>query len=231
MEAKQLPLDLRFRPSYGRDDFLVTGSNREAVAMIDAWPRSWGGFPALTLYGPGGSGKSHLASVWTRMTDAKILSPDTFADAAAEELAGQTGSLVIERLDLLTGDEEGERKLFHLYNTAKAAEKFILLTSHLSPARMEFSLRDLESRLRASPAVEIHQPDDDLLCHVFAKQLHDRGLVITERLVRYAVGRMERSWGTMERIVTELATRATAEKKGITFPLVRDILLSQAESP
>lgn len=228
--ALQLPLDLQFRPAYGREDFLITASNRDAAALIDAWPQSWGGFPALTIFGAGGSGKSHLAAVWAQRTEAEILSPAEFEALDIESFVQAARPLVIERLDLITGDTQREQKMFHLYNALNAAKVTMLLTSHLSPQKLEFALRDLQSRLRASPAVEIHQPDDDLLAYVLAKQLNDRGLSIVDKVALYAVGRMERSWAAMDQLVADITTRATAEKKGVTLPLVRDILMQDDES-
>ena len=228
MSALQLPLDLQFRPAYGRDDFLITTSNAQAVALVDAWPNGWGDFPALTLFGAGGSGKSHLACVWAKRAGARILIAEEFSALAFEDLTAQNHPLVIERLDLLVGDAAQEQKLFHIYNAFKAAQLSLLLTSQVPPAHLKFSLNDLASRLRGSPAVEINQPDDDLLSYVFAKQLHDRGLSVTDKVTSYAIGRMERSWAAMETTVAELARRATAEKKGITLPLVKDVLLDES---
>lgn len=225
MTAVQLPLDLQFRPAYGRDDFLITRSNQEAVALVDAWPQAWGGFPALTIYGLSGSGKSHIAAVWAQRANAITLTPVEFEKAMFQDLIQKGVNIVLERLDLLTGDREREQKIFHLYNAQQAGKKSLLLTSHRPPAQLEFSLNDLASRLRASPAVEIHQPDDDLLAYVLAKQLHDRGLSVNDKTVRYVVERMERSWPEMERLVELITRRATADKKGVTLPLVREILL------
>lgn len=230
MTAVQLPLDLRFRPAYGREDFLITSSNQDAVALVDAWPQSWGGFPALTIFGPVGSGKSHLAAVWAQKAGALVLSAEDFLKADLGGLIDEPRNIVLERLDLLNSDAAREQKIFHLYNAMGAAQKYLLLTSHVAPGQMEFGLRDLQSRLRASPAVQIHQPDDDLLCYVFAKQLHDRGLAVTDKIVRYAVGRMERSWAAMDALVETLSVRATAEKKGITMTLVREVLQGPDES-
>ena len=138
MVALQLPLDLQFRPAYGRNDFLITKSNEEAVAMIDAWPQTWGPFPALTLYGSSGSGKSHLAAVWAQKTGAHIILPEEFENVEATALLQQERHVVLERLDLLTGEVGREQKIFHIYNMFKAAGKFILLTSHTSPAHLTF---------------------------------------------------------------------------------------------
>ena len=230
MRTVQLPLDLQFRPAYGRDDFLVTGSNKDAVAMIDAWPASWGGFPALTIFGPAGSGKSHLAAVWANKTNALNLSPADFTQIRTEDIISQKRHVALERLDLLTGDDALEQKLFHLYNAMNAGKYSLLLTSHIAPAKLDFSLRDLSSRLRASSAVEIRQPDDDLFCYVLAKQLHDQGFIVPDKVAKYAVERMERAWPVMDALVVLLAKHATAEKKGITLPLVRAALLEMEQT-
>ena len=57
-----------------RSDVRISSSlpgNREAVAFIDAWP-DWPA-PAAALYGPSGSGKSHLVSIWAQRADARIV--------------------------------------------------------------------------------------------------------------------------------------------------------------
>ena len=70
-KPQQLLLDLPHRPALGRDDFLVTGSNSAAVALIDDWPQ-WPSHAAI-LVGPRGSGKSHLSNVWQQASNAKVL--------------------------------------------------------------------------------------------------------------------------------------------------------------
>src|SRR5205807_9919316 len=60
--SRQLAIDLPPRPAHGRADFLVSECNRAALERIDRWP-DWPG-RRLVLYGPGSSGKSHLAPLW-----------------------------------------------------------------------------------------------------------------------------------------------------------------------
>ena len=51
---------------YSKDDFYVTKSNREAFMLIESWPK-WLK-RSLNIYGPSGSGKSHLASIFEKKT-------------------------------------------------------------------------------------------------------------------------------------------------------------------
>jgi chromosomal replication initiation ATPase DnaA len=65
----QLPLDLGFRPALSRTDFLIAPCNAAAVAWLDRWP-SWPS-PALALWGPQRSGKTHLMEVWRARSGAR----------------------------------------------------------------------------------------------------------------------------------------------------------------
>ena len=56
---QQLTLDLPHRPALGEEDFLLSGSNRAAVTMIERWP-DWPR-PVLVISGPTGSSNRPLA--------------------------------------------------------------------------------------------------------------------------------------------------------------------------
>lgn len=226
MPLPQLPLDLVFRPAYGREDFLVTNQNAFAVHYIDNWPTEWGGYPALTLYGQKGCGKSHLAAVWMQKSGASFLSARDFSALDLSVMLEGKRNLVIDGLDLLIGDRKAEEKLFHLYNGFQKEGLFVLLLSHLSPARMDFAINDVASRLRAAPAAEIQPPDDALFSFVFSKQLHDRGFsTVGEAEAKYAVARMGRSWGELGDLVERVSQKASAEKRPVTTALIRDVIL------
>jgi chromosomal replication initiation ATPase DnaA len=66
---RQLTLELDHAESFARDDFLGGPSNAAALTLIDAWP-DWPN-ATVTLVGPEGSGKSHLASIWAAQSGAR----------------------------------------------------------------------------------------------------------------------------------------------------------------
>ena len=71
----QLPLMLSYRKAFGREDFVVAPCNQEAVSWIDKWP-NWP-VTAVLIYGESGSGKTHLASIFSEYhLDAKELTDD-----------------------------------------------------------------------------------------------------------------------------------------------------------
>ena len=228
IKSHQLPLDLKSVPALGREDFFVTGCNAFAVHWIEKWSPDKGGgwapFPALILYGPRGSGKTHLAEVWRKKADADILSADDFIVQTEDGILSATKNIVIDRIDMLVGHREQEQKLFHLYNQCQQTGRFMLGLSQISPESMNFEIKDLASRLRAAPNAEIAAPDDELLLKVMAKRFHDQGYMVAEPALTYAVTRMERSWEALDHLVDSSIAEATSQKKQITLPLLRELI-------
>src|SRR5690606_35745453 len=93
---------------------------------------------------------------------------------------------------------EAQEQLLHVYNAALENRAHVLLISRLPPSQWSASwpivLPDLQSRLKAVPAVEISQPDDQLLGAVLAKLFSDRQVRISGELLHQLVQRMDRSF-------------------------------------
>ena len=216
--ARQLVFDLKHRPAMGREDFLITPSNVEAVDAIDAWP-DWQHLN-LALVGPPASGKTHLASVWCASSGAVVKSITELSIESVPEFLTE-GALVIEDL----GQEKfDEAALFHLLNMAREAKASILLTSSKPPAHWTIELPDLASRLRALPLAQLNPPDDVLLRAVLVKLFADRQLMVDVAVINYLVTRMERSIKTASRIVISLDELALSRKVKIGLRLAKEVL-------
>ena len=217
MAARQLVLDLQHRAALGRGDFLVAPSNAAAVAWIDRWP-AWPA-PGLALFGPAGSGKSHLAAVWQARSGAAGVSPEALAQGRVE-----ARHIVFENGESALSDRAAAEALFHLYNRIAAGGGHMLLTGAVPPARWPVALPDLRSRLRALPSVEIKAPDDAMLAGLFAKLFRDRQLAVPREVILYLVQRLERSFAAVARAVETLDRASLAERRPITLPLARAAL-------
>ena len=218
---QQLPLELGHRAALGRDDFLVSESNREAVAWIDLWPR-WPA-PGLVVFGPAASGKSHLAEVWRARSDAARIDRVDLAPNAIGGIA-VTRAVVIEDAD--RGIDE--TALFHLYNILAERQGSLLLTAQAPPARWDLHLADLHSRLAALPAVAIAAPDDALMQAVLVKLFADRQLRVDPDLVTYLATRLDRSLAAAAAAVDALDRAALAARRSLTIPFARDTLRAAA---
>jgi DnaA regulatory inactivator Hda len=224
---KQLPLDLKHRTALGREDFLISSANQDAVAWVDKWP-NWTA-PALIVSGPPACGKTHLASVWSKHCDAVALSHDNIVEYDADSLSQKGENLVIDRLEAWIGDQEIETKLFHLYNILKAEDRTMLLISRTASAHMDFKVADLASRLRAAPCVSISPPDDTLLGALLVKLFSDRQIVLSHDVLMYILPRMERSFAEAQKLVEQADQLALSEKRAISIPLIRRILMGNEQ--
>jgi len=204
--ANQIPLSFPVTPAMAREDFLVSDSNREALAWIDRWPY-WNA-PLLYIYGPEGSGKTHLASIW------KQLSKD---------------GAVIENLDALAGDRPQEETLFHLYNRIRQNPGALLLTGTLPLAMVRFAIPDLASRLRACPQVALGLPDEHLLRALLVKLFSDRQMRIDVGVIEYCITRMERSFSAARDLVARLDQKSLNEKRAVSPAMVRSILMPEQD--
>jgi len=218
----QLALDLGYRTAQGRDDFFVTPCNAGAVGWVDRWP-DWP-TPALALWGPSASGKSHLAEVWRTRSRARTAHVDELRDREPPALLDGERHLVLDFAGAPSVPADLEEPLLHLYNLVSEQGGNLLLTARIPPARWPVALADLSSRLRAVVAVPISAPDDELLTALLLKQFADRQLAVGTDVVAYAVARMERSFEAARTLVDTLDREAMARRKRIGLPLLREVL-------
>ncbi len=220
VQPRQLAFALPHAESLTRDNFLEGPANTAGLALIDSWP-DWPNH-AMFLVGPEGSGKSHLAAIWAEQSGARSTSAHTLT---APEVPGAlaTGALVIE--DLKSADID-ERALFHLLNLAREDGAFVLMTARVPPIDVE--LRDLRSRLRAVPTVQLLPPDDHLFRALIVKFCADRQLSVDESVVGYLTTRLERSYAAVRQAVELLDTEALRQGRPVTRALAAELFRSNA---
>lgn len=229
-EAGQLTLDFEHRPALGGEDFLVAPPNAEAVGWLDAWP-DWPG-TALVLFGPAGSGKTHLAQVFQGMSRARLISSSDLRESQPPSYLGDAPAAILENADVVSTDRDGalEEAVLHLYNVLQESDRHLLMTAKQPPARWGIGLKDLSSRMNAASQAGIGAPDDALIAAVLVKQFQDRQLKIDEDVISFMLARMERSFEAARYIVRAIDDLALKERRNITVPLVRKVLENQTNT-
>ena len=219
-ESPQLTLELAPEPGFERENFVVSGSNEQAYAMIERWP-DWPD-PVLLILGPPGAGKSHLGAIWASIAKAGVQSAAALAAANIEALAA-AGPLLLEDADAIG---EAETQLFHLINLMRENGVALVITAKAPPDAWGLRTADLLSRLRLAPTVAIGPPDDALMRAVLVKLLIDRQLVIDTSVVGYIALRLERSLGAARTFIDALDREALARQCRISRAIAADVLAS-----
>lgn len=216
--TSQLALSLPLEPRFGREDFLISPSNETAWDIFERWP-NWPG-RMLLLLGPTGAGKSHLAAIWAQRAQARVLTAASLPLADLPAIAS-AGAVLVEDADRAP---LVEAELFHLINLIHSGQGYLAITARAWPDAWGVQIKDLLSRLRLAPAIEIGEPDDALIRAVLVKLFLDRQLVVDTSVVEYLANRIERSLDAARNVVALLDKEALAAGRAITRPMAADVL-------
>ena len=107
----QLTFDLGDQVSLNRDDFIVSNSNKDAVAWIDSWPNWPVNVPGLNIFGAPSSGKSHLANIWRSKSNALSIDDPSMDVIDMRDLLVDHKNILIDNLENFN-----QEQIFHLIN-------------------------------------------------------------------------------------------------------------------
>ena len=172
----QLILKFPSHQAYKREDFYVSHSNQEAYDFINSWPR-WIK-RIVNIFGPSGSGKSHLASILKNKTSCLQINSNELNEKIFIRYKTKE-TLIIEDLD----KKISEKLLFSLWNVALQDNKYLMTTSKKPISSYKFKLKDLESRVKSSLIIGINLPNDDLISVVLAKNFSDKQIMVEKSIL------------------------------------------------
>jgi chromosomal replication initiation ATPase DnaA len=224
--SSQIAFNFVPHPYLGREDFMVSACNAKAVQYIDNWP-SWPYF-AICLYGPSGCGKTHLSRIFSDRVSIMTHYPYKIPYIKAQKITLETTfdlfnkhrCLIVEDLD----ENINQEALFHLYNLYRNEGGNILFTSQEAPARLKFTLPDLQSRLNIVPTIEIGEPDDEMLSALILKLFSDRQLMVSPEIIHYMINNMHRSFSTCNKLVEEIDNISLARKRAISINIIKEAI-------
>ena len=215
--SDQLILEFPSHQAYKKEDFYVSPSNQEAYDFINSWPR-WIK-RIVNIFGPSGSGKSHLASILKKKTsclqiNSNELNEKIFTGYKTKE------ALIIENLD----EKISEKLLFALWNVAMQDNKYLMITSKKPIASYKFKLKDLASRVKSSLIIGINLPSDDLISVIIAKSFSDKQIKVEKKHIDYIIKRIDRSYEKISQFILILDKYSLKKGKPFSLKLIKEVL-------
>ena len=213
----QLILKFPSHQAYKKEDFYVSPSNQKAYDFINSWPK-WIK-RTINIFGPSGSGKSHLASILKSNTsclqiETKNLSDEIFFKFKTKE------ALIIENLD----EKVSEKLLFTLWNIASQDNKYLLITSKKPINSFKFKLRDLISRVNSCLIIGINLPSDDLISVILAKNFSDKQIKVEKKHIDYIVKRIDRSYEKISQFILTLDKYSLKKGSPFALKMIKEVL-------
>lgn len=211
-------------------DFVESEENREVVACLSRWPRSWNS-NGVVIYGGPKVGKTHLASLWAQSANAIYVLRSGFFESPRALFASEYDNFnfVIDNLDVLFEELDIynlDKWMFDFFNICKEKKRSFLLLSRLSPSSWNVRLKDLRSRLQTLPAICIKRPNDTLLLKIAKKISMDFGIAISDSTLNYLIDRITRDVPSISETLKKLNRLAMQKKKSITTSFVRQYISS-----
>ncbi|QKX03356.1 chorismate synthase [Wolbachia endosymbiont of Litomosoides sigmodontis] len=205
----QLNLFNNNQVDYSRQNYIVLDENKlvyDAVINDLSWK-------CLFLFGPKGSGKTHLAHIWQSISNAIFVNVNDFISEI-----GNSDAFILEDVQ----DIQDEATLLHCYNYMKENNKRLLITSSTSLKKLNFKLKDLSSRILSTISVKIPSASEELLRIMLMKRFSDKQLKINLKVINYILARIERSFCSVTRIIEKIDNGFVGSN--VTIPFVSTLL-------
>ncbi len=222
----QIPLQVQLDDTATFDNFFVA-DNLQLLKKLTSLTKSNNEF--LYCWGTNDSGKTHLAQALCRQFHENNLAaayiPLKDQNLSPEILNGMSfmDLVCLDDIDQVEGDGPWETALFDLYNELKLEGKHLIVFANKPPSTSQFKLADLRSRLTAMEIYRIESLDDEGKEALFITRAENRGLEISNEVVKFITARKSRSVSDLISILDKLDHSSMALKRKVTIPLVKEL--------
>jgi len=202
---------------YLKEDFYVSSSNKQAYDFINSWPK-WIK-RIVNIFGPTGSGKTHLASILKNKTTTFEIQSNKLDNKVFLQFKTKE-ALIIENLD----NKISENLLFSLWNNTLHDNKYLLITSNKPINTYKFQLPDLNSRIKSCISFGIQLPDDDLIGVIIAKNFSDKQIKVEKKHIDYIIKRIARSYEKISQFILVLDKYSLKKGSPFSLKLIKEVL-------
>jgi DnaA family protein len=220
---KQLTLDLASPPRPTLDNF-ISGANAELLQNLRRLARRDARERCFYLWGPPGSGRSHLLQATVAELGQAGASAAYRACGAGMQLAA-----ALERLDCVALDDvdrlddAAQVAAFDLFNALRERGGVLLASAASPPAQLKLR-EDLATRLAWGLVYQVHALTDENKAQALAERASSRGFRLAPEVSDFLLTRAQRDLPTLLATLDELDRYSLATRRPVTVPLARELL-------
>lgn len=226
---RQLPLNIQLIDTATFANFF-SGPNQAVVKHLQDL-LLLKSYPIIYLWGPVGTGRSHLLQACCHMaqelqltaTYIPLLEHSQWSPAIFENLE-QCNLVCLDDIDCLAGLPEWEEACFNLYNRIQIAGQCLIIAAEKAPRLLELGLADLTSRLNGALVLRLQALSDDEKLTALKLRAQNRGLNLTDEVSRFLLLRCPRNMQELFTALEKLDQASLIAKRRLTIPFVKEIL-------
>ena len=132
--------------------------------------------------------------------------------------------ICIDGIEEVISKIEWEKAIFNLINKALISETRLILTSSKDLKSLNFSLPDLESRIRKIQSYELHPINDKDIFDALKYISKLTSINLGDKEARYLVTYSQRNISNLVHILESLDQLSMEMKRKITIPLIKEVI-------
>lgn len=228
----QLVFDFPVTPRYSFDNFVVCSGNRTAFEFARRLADHNAGESVLYVYGPPGSGKSHLLMALGERLSGGGSTPavrcDVLGDAAVSDITTlvehfhDAPALLVDDIHLLPGHRAFREHIWHLFNEFYQSGRKIVVTGSVPPRELASVDEHLISRLLWGLVARMDVSDDDSRRLILKKLADDRQIILPDDVIDYLLCHTRRDLHSLKEAFELLVQTALATARKISVRLARE---------
>lgn len=220
---RQIPLAIGGEPARSFDSF-VAGANALAVDHLRTLKPN---AAPVYLWGPSGTGKSHLlrALVQQRQQQGARIGAFDAGERTPWEHDDDWSLIALDEVDRFDADQQ--QAAFALFVHAATLGVPVVAAGRLPP--VDLPLReDLRTRLGWGHVFALQPLSEPEVRAALRREADRRGIFLSDDVMNYLLTRFERDLKHLMRQLDRLDEFALAHKRGVTVPLLKQMLAEES---